>query len=228
MTTREKCGVFGVYSSTEEVFPILYWGMLAQNHRGHQSHGFATFNGEIDYYTELGLIPPIKEPGKESRVRVLPGKVGIANVRYTTSGASDADALCKDAMPIKVSGKNHEIVISFNGNIVNIRELQEKVGVDSLSSDTHALAMLLVQNLDETDSLPEAIKVCMESVDGAYSINYLLIDEYIEETGMRPDQLCLGCITNKYPTTRANELSQKMLQQLKEGKTEKGRIYENP
>jgi len=44
MRLNEKCGVFGAYSEKEDVFPYLYWGMLAQNHRGHQSHGFATFS----------------------------------------------------------------------------------------------------------------------------------------------------------------------------------------
>ena len=68
MKLREKCGIFGIYSPEEPVFPYLYWGMLAQNYRGHQSHGFATFNDGLEYYTELGLIPPIKEPGQESKV----------------------------------------------------------------------------------------------------------------------------------------------------------------
>ncbi len=57
MSLAEKCGVFGAQVEGE-VFPTLYWGMLAQNHRGHQSHGFATWNGDIDCYTQLGLIPP--------------------------------------------------------------------------------------------------------------------------------------------------------------------------
>lgn len=32
---------------------------------------------------------------------------------------------------------------------------------------------------------------------GADNVNYLPIDEYIKETGMRRDQLCLGCITDR-------------------------------
>jgi amidophosphoribosyltransferase len=71
MELREKCGIFGIYSPSEEVFPYLYWGMLAQNHRGHQSHGFATYNDGLEFYTELGLIPPIKEPGQASKVKIL-------------------------------------------------------------------------------------------------------------------------------------------------------------
>jgi len=61
---------------------------------------------------------------------------------------------------------------------------------------------------------------------GADSVNYLPIDEYIKETGMRPDQLCLGCITDEYPTEMACTLSEAMKEKLSQGAAEKGRIYE--
>ena len=77
--------------------------MLAQNHRGHQSHGFATYNGSIERYTEIGLIPSVSDAGMMSRVRVLKGSTGIGNVRYTTSGSSDMSGLHGDAMPIMAS-----------------------------------------------------------------------------------------------------------------------------
>jgi amidophosphoribosyltransferase len=198
--TREKCGVFGIYSPDEPVFPYLYWGMLAQNHRGHQSHGFATYNNGLEYYTELGLIPPIKEPGQESKVRQLPGKIGIANVRYTTSGSSDYEALCYDAMPILSVGEKRSLVLSFNGNIVNVRELQERVGVSKDTSDSHALAGLIVKKLEKTLSLPKAISELMDSVDGAFSITGILDDgtlfAFKDPWGIKP--LCYGFSDGKY------------------------------
>jgi len=191
---REKCGVFGVYAKDQEAFPYLYWGMLAQNHRGHQSHGFATYDGRLDYYTGLGLIPPFKEPGVESRVRVLEGGVGIANVRYTTSGGSDAEALRRDAMPIMARGDEHSLVLSFNGNIVNVRRLQGMVGLDGSTSDTHALAHLLVDEYERTGSLPDAARRCMETLDGAYSLTGILDDGTLfalkDPLGIKP--LCFG------------------------------------
>lgn len=200
MRLREKCGIFGVYSPDEQVFPYLYWGMLAQNHRGHQSHGFATYNDGLEYYTELGLIPPFKEPGQESKVKVLPGMIGIANVRYTTSGSSDYDALCLDAMPIESIGESRRLVISFNGNIVNVRYLQKEVGVSTDTSDSHALAALLVKRLEEKSSLPEAVKTLMETVDGAYSITGILDDgtlfAFKDPKGIKP--LCYGFSDGMY------------------------------
>ena len=73
MRLNEKCGVFGAYSEEENVFPYLYWGMLAQNHRGHQSHGFATFSDSIRNYTGLGLIPHLDENCRENPFRELEG-----------------------------------------------------------------------------------------------------------------------------------------------------------
>ena len=200
MELREKCGVFGIYSPDEQVFPYLYWGMLAQNHRGHQSHGFATYDNGLEFYTELGLIPPIKEPGQASKVKQLTGKIGIANVRYTTSGSSDYDALCYDAMPILSEGKQRSLVFSFNGNIVNVRELQEQVGVSHDTSDSHALAALIIKKLEETGSLPKAVSALMESVDGAYSVTGILDDgtlfAFKDPWGIKP--LCYGFSDGKY------------------------------
>jgi len=167
---REKCGVFGAYSPDKDVFPVLYWGMLAQNHRGHHSHGFATCGDGIEAYTSLGLIPTERAPGEESPVRVLGGRVGVANVRYATSGASGVESLMCDAMPLVVRGERRSVAISFNGNIVNVRELQERVGADRGSSDTHALGMLILQTLEQGGGVRDAARACMEGVDGSYSI----------------------------------------------------------
>ena len=200
MELREKCGVFGISSPDEPVFPYLYWGMLAQNHRGHQSHGFATYNHGLEFYTELGLIPPIKEPGQASKVKQLPGNVGIGNVRYTTSGSNEYEALCYDAMPILSVGKSRSLVFSFNGNVVNVRQLQEAVGVSKDTSDSHALAALIVKKLEETGSLPKAISALMEVVDGAYSVTGILDDgtlfAFKDPWGIKP--LCYGFSDGNY------------------------------
>jgi amidophosphoribosyltransferase len=61
---------------------------------------------------------------------------------------------------------------------------------------------------------------------GADSINYMPLDEYINETNHRPDQLCLGCISNTYPTTHADKIASEIREALSEGKKEIGRVYE--
>ncbi len=174
------------------VFPTLYWGMLAQNHRGHQSHGFATWDGKIELYTQLGLIPPNQGIGTD--INPLGGRVGIANVRYATSGSLELGARQRDAMPIIVEGKRNRVAVTFNGNIVNVRDLQKRAGVDGCSSDTHALAQMLVDKLDETGSLEEAARACMTGIDGSFAIVGLTGDgtlfAFKDPIGVKP--LCYG------------------------------------
>jgi amidophosphoribosyltransferase len=195
LSLRERCGVYGVYSDDEDAFPYLYWGMLAQNHRGHQSHGFATLNGVIEVYTELGLIPPITESGIESRVKQLRGNRGIGNVRYATSGSSDVRSLKRDAMPILDSDGRRSVAITFNGNVVNIRDLQDAVGVDRSYSDAHALCRLILSELRDTGSVVEAARSCMEIVDGSFAVTGLTDDGVLfafkDPVGVKP--LCYGC-----------------------------------
>ncbi|MFH2111860.1 MAG: amidophosphoribosyltransferase [Candidatus Bathyarchaeota archaeon] len=194
MSPREKCGVFGAYSPDKDVFPLLYWGMLAQNHRGHHSHGFATCGDGVESYTSLGLIPTEKAPGGESPVRVLGGRVGVANVRYATSGSSGVESLVCDAMPLVLRGERRCVAISFNGNIVNVRDLQERVGADRGSSDTHALGMLMLQTLEQGGGIGDAARACMEGVDGSYSIVGVTEDgtlfAFKDPVGVKP--LCYG------------------------------------
>ena len=166
--------------------------MLAQNHRGHQSHGFATFDGGISCRTGLGLIPPLEEGGLADGLR---GRIGIANVRYATSGPSDAEALQRDAMPIAVSDGVRSIAVSFNGNIVNVRSLQRRVGAPRGYSDSHALSMLMLKRLGETGSIAEAARSCMRGIDGSFSVTGLTDDgtlfAFKDPVGVKP--LCYGC-----------------------------------
>jgi amidophosphoribosyltransferase len=60
----------------------------------------------------------------------------------------------------------------------------------------------------------------------ADGVNYLSIEDYIEATGMRRDELCLGCVTGEYPTPRAMRLVLEMRSRLDDGIEEGGRIYE--
>jgi amidophosphoribosyltransferase len=176
-----------------DVFPVLYWGMLAQNHRGHHSHGFATCSGGIESYTALGLIPTDRAPGGDGP-RSLPGRVGVANVRYATSGSGGEESLRCDAMPIHLQGESRGVAVSFNGNVVNVRELQERVGAEAGSSDTHALAKLILQTLEAGGGVRDAARACMEGIDGSFSVVGVTDDgtlfAFKDPVGVKP--LCYG------------------------------------
>ncbi|MFQ6053293.1 MAG: amidophosphoribosyltransferase, partial [Candidatus Bathyarchaeia archaeon] len=61
---------------------------------------------------------------------------------------------------------------------------------------------------------------------GVDSLNYQPIDDYVRATGMRRDQLCLGCVTGEYPTPMADAMAREMRERLALGEEELGRIYE--
>jgi len=61
---------------------------------------------------------------------------------------------------------------------------------------------------------------------GADAVNYQSVDGLVKATGLSRDDLCLGCITGKYPTPMAQKLADEMKERFENGYTEKGRIYE--
>jgi amidophosphoribosyltransferase len=61
---------------------------------------------------------------------------------------------------------------------------------------------------------------------GADAVNYQSMDGLVKATGLSRDELCLGCITGKYPTPMAQKLANEMKERFQNGYNEKGRIYE--
>jgi amidophosphoribosyltransferase len=124
-----ECGVFAAINYNDRpVFPYIYWGMRAQNHRGHQSHGFLTYlDGQFHVQRSLDLIPKIKTSATHEWFGRLPGDIGIGNVRYTTSGKCDDRSLVKGTQPVTASKERLKLAVSFNGNVVNTVHLKEEI-----------------------------------------------------------------------------------------------------
>lgn len=203
------CGVFGAINFEKQpIFPIIYWGVRAQNHRGHQSHGFLTYNEEkFHVHRSLDLIPKIKTSAIQEWFGRLPGYVGIANVRYTTSGKCDEKSLIKGTQPVAASKNRFKLAVSFNGNVVNTfqikKEISEEFSGFSYECDAdlvcHKLLIELVKNRD----LTFAVKTCMQAIEGAFSVAGITKDgkffAFKDPNGIRP--LCAG--QNEDSTTYA-------------------------
>src|SRR5690606_25649410 len=57
---QDACGVFGVWAPGEEVAKLAYFGLYALQHRGQESAGIATSNGEqILVYKDMGLVSQV-------------------------------------------------------------------------------------------------------------------------------------------------------------------------
>src|SRR5512136_993074 len=97
---KEACGVFGAYDFKHgHSFPYIYWGLIAQNHRGHQSHGLLTYEEDFHIHKALGLVPRMRGRKMRKWLSRLPGHVGIGNVRYMTSGNIDSMSMYTDIQP---------------------------------------------------------------------------------------------------------------------------------
>ena len=62
---------------------------------------------------------------------------------------------------------------------------------------------------------------------GADGVCYQSFEALIKATGKTEDQLCLACISGKYPTPCAQKMADSMRKLFLQGYEEKGRIYEN-
>ncbi|HZD23718.1 MAG TPA: amidophosphoribosyltransferase, partial [Acidimicrobiia bacterium] len=81
---REACGVMAAYSTTQRVSHLIYFGLFALQHRGQESAGIATSDGEtVTVFKDLGLVAQVFD---EPALAGLDGHLGIGHTRYSTTG----------------------------------------------------------------------------------------------------------------------------------------------
>jgi amidophosphoribosyltransferase len=194
------CGIFGAINYEQQpVFPYIYWGLRAQNHRGHQSHGFLTYSNK-QFFAEkkLDLVPRLKSEAIHEWFARLPGSIGIGNVRYTTSGKCDDASILQGTQPVTAASDGIKLALSFNGNIVNNLPLKKEITENfpdllyTCDSDIVCRKMLLA--LKQGKDLASAARTVMESLDGAFSVTGITGDgdffAFKDPHGIKP--LCAG------------------------------------
>lgn len=200
----EACGVFGVYCfNSKPAASYLYWGLIAQNHRGHHSYGFLTFDGNLHMHHDLGLIPPSRAPTTKLILRKLKGNFGIGHVRYATSGKDTPHWLRRDAQPCVLKSGKIRIAVAYNGNLVNSKQLrkdlQSKHGNLSSSSDAELIGKKILLELKKGRDLTDAVQTCMMDIEGAFSVVGITGDGELfffrDPLGIRP--LCYGVNENE-------------------------------
>ena len=152
---HEECGVFGIFGH-DEASAHTALGLHALQHRGQESAGIATSDGEqITIVKDMGLVAHAFD---ERKLAPLDGDIAIGHVRYSTTGSSH----CENAQPLYRSVGDHGFTIAHNGNLTNTEKLQEilgqfpglsqpSYGIDS-TSDSDLVAQLIekvvTKNLD--------------------------------------------------------------------------------
>jgi amidophosphoribosyltransferase len=186
---KECCALFGVYAPGEDVARLTIFGLFALQHRGQESSGIATADGErIHVHTKVGLVSQAFDEEGLSR---LWGDIAIGHNRYSTTGSSRP----ANAQPIVVEGPTGKIALGHNGNIVNAKELRQQLEEQgynfATSTDSEIIAYLILSSPRKTRA--DRIRHAMKRLVGAYSLVLLTEDTLFgvrDPLGVRP--LCLG------------------------------------
>ena len=186
---QEECGVFGIYNHSE-ASNLTYLGLYALQHRGQESCGIVSSDGNSLYaHKRMGLVADVFS--NPDVFKKLPGKSAIGHVRYSTAGAS----VEKNVQPIMVDYSRGSIAVAHNGNLVNAQllkaELEAYGSIFQTTMDTEIIIHLIAAS--KTNSLVDRIVDALKRIQGAYCLVFLTESRMIavrDPNGFRP--ICLG------------------------------------
>jgi amidophosphoribosyltransferase len=190
---HDECGVFGIFGHSEAA-NMTYLGLHALQHRGQESAGIVTSDGEQLYaHRAMGLVQDAFTQGQLSH---LPGRVAIGHVRYSTAGGSHV----KNAQPLAVDYARGSLAVCHNGNLTNFEELRAELeargSIFQSESDTEVFVHLVAASKEV--SIEDRIADALTRVKGAYSLLFMTEDAIVavrDPMGIRP--LCLGLLPSK-------------------------------
>ncbi|WP_174521077.1 amidophosphoribosyltransferase, partial [Janibacter corallicola] len=118
---QDACGVFGVWAPGEDVAKLTYYGLYALQHRGQESAGIATSNGEaLLVYKDMGLVSQVFD---ERTLSTMRGHLAVGHCRYSTTGGSTWE----NAQPTLGGHDAATVALAHNGNLINSAELRDLV-----------------------------------------------------------------------------------------------------
>ena len=187
---KENCGLFGIFGDPEAV-QKTYFGLHSLQHRGQESAGIASSNGELlQCYTGMGTVRRVFRSGPDIFEK-LSNPTAIGHVRYSTTGASKAI----NSQPLLSEYSRGQVAVAHNGNLINatlLRDEYEAYGsIFKSTCDTEIITHLLAKPTHVSN--PEPLGHVLNHLQGAYSLLFLFADR-IEAArdpyGFRP--LCIG------------------------------------
>jgi amidophosphoribosyltransferase len=165
---EEACGVFGVYVPGEDAAKLTYFGLYALQHRGQESAGIATFEGEqVNLHKDMGLVSQVFN---ESILQTLPGSVAVGHTRYSTTGSSRK----VNAQPAVVETRLGSVALAHNGNLVNTVQLREELLNNNwnlvTTTDSEMIAFAIAEEINAgADWLDGCIRA-FHRCQGAFSL----------------------------------------------------------
>src|SRR4051794_10163157 len=187
---HDECGVFGIFGHPE-ASNLTYLGLHALQHRGQESAGIVTSDGQqLFAHRSMGHV---QDAFHQEQLGKLPGRIAIGHVRYSTAGGS----LLKNAQPIAVDYSKGSLAVCHNGNLTNAEEvraeLEARGSIFQSDSDTEVLVHLVAASTQV--SIEDRVAEALARVKGAYSLLFLTEDTIVavrDPMGIRP--MCLGIL----------------------------------
>jgi amidophosphoribosyltransferase len=183
------CGIIGI-SGIPSAAQSAYLGLYSLQHRGQESAGIVTLDGEgvARSHRGMGLVSDVFT---EPVLAGLPGDVAIGHTRYSTAGTS----VLANAQPILARYREGPLALAHNGNLTNALELRaglvDKGSIFQTSSDSEVLIHLIARS--ERAEPEDQIRDALERVEGAYSLVITVgrtLYAVVDSRGFRP--LVLG------------------------------------
>ncbi|MHC4457373.1 MAG: amidophosphoribosyltransferase [Planctomycetota bacterium] len=187
---KESCGLFGIFGDSEAV-EKTYLGLHSLQHRGQESAGIASSNGEfIQCYKGMGTVRRVFRSGS-GLLEKLANPMAIGHVRYSTTGSSKV----MNSQPLLCEYSRGQVAVAHNGNLINAQLLRDEYeaygGIFKSTSDTEIITHLLAKPSHVSN--PDPLAHVLNHLQGAYCLVFLFADR-IEAArdpyGIRP--LCIG------------------------------------
>ena len=171
---QDECGVFGVWAPGEEVAKLTFYGLYALQHRGQESAGIATSDGErIFVYKDMGLVSQVFT---ENDLATLPGNLAVGHCRYSTTGSSS----WHNAQPTLRATNHGTLALAHNGNLTNTADLATHLAENvpgykghgkHATSDTEIMTALIAAQ--EGESFEAAAVKALPMLKGAFSLVFM-------------------------------------------------------
>ncbi len=187
------CGIIGVVGNGNAASEIVN-GMTTLQHRGQDSAGAVTFDGNFHIRKGAGQVSTVFS---EQDMLALKGNCGLGHVRYSTMGSTDA----VDAQPIAVNYP-FGLAMVHNGNVVNFNQLRRKLYEDhhrllDTSNDVALILYSFATQLERKDlkhlsvnDIFDTVEAVQDIVKGAYSAISIIANHgflaFTDPYGIRP------------------------------------------
>lgn len=198
---HEKCAVFGIITpqadkqTGPEAARLTFYGLWALQHRGQESSGIATSDGQQLYrHAGPGLVATVY---REEDLEQLPGHMAIGHNRYSTSGGG-ADRYNQPLIDNK-----HGFAFAHNGNLPDMTKLEEFLNSRGIDPDKHndssmmmaAIGCYIDDGLDLTDAIQKAYPL-LTGVFSAVIMDTKRLIAFRDRCGVRP--LSIGTLGKGY------------------------------